>query len=139
MAAGAWTFTDMGRTYLLNGTLDLDTDTFAVSLYTSSATPASMTTYTTTNELATLDGYTQGGFSLGTLSLSGTTTVTVDDAATVQWAATGSGLTARYAVIHNGTNVMCYCLLDSAPANVTASAGNNLTVNFHASGIFTLA
>jgi hypothetical protein len=34
--------------------------------------------------------------------------------------------------------LICYCLLDSAPADVTASAGNALTITMNASGTFTL-
>jgi len=35
--------------------------------------------------------------------------------------------------------VLCYCLLDSTPADVTASSGNTFTVAAHASGVYTLA
>jgi hypothetical protein len=35
--------------------------------------------------------------------------------------------------------VFAYCLLDSAPANVTATTGNTLTVAAHASGVGTVA
>jgi len=37
-----------------------------------------------------------------------------------------------------GGNVLFYCLLDDTPANVTATAGNPLTVAAHSSGLFTL-
>ncbi len=47
---------------------------------------------------------------------------------------------ARFAVIYeSGGNVLCYCLLDSSPADVTATTGNTLTVAANASGVFTLA
>jgi hypothetical protein len=142
MAAGAWTFTDAARTNLLNGTFDLDTDTFLMALFLSTSNiGAASTTYAgVTNEHANANGYTTGGISLGSLALSGTTTVTVDETTNPVWTASGGSITARYAVIYeSGGNVLCYCLLDSAPADVTATDGNTLTVNFHASGIFTLA
>lgn len=140
MAAGSWTLTNTGRTSLLNGTFDLDTDTFKMALFTSSSNiGSSSTTYAgLTNEVANANGYTTGGKTL-TMSLSGTTTVTVDcDDQT--WTASGGSITARFAVIYeSGGNVLCYCLLDSAPADVTATDGNTLTVQINASGIFTLA
>ncbi len=141
-AAGAWTFTNGARTSLLNGTFDLDTDTFKVALFLSTSNiGASSTTYAgVTNEHSNANGYTTGGISYGVLALSGTTTVTVDDASDAVWTASGGSITARFAVIYeNGGNVLCYCLLDSTPADVTATTGNTLTLALHASGIFTLA
>jgi len=142
MAAGAWTFTDNTRTYLLNGTFDLDTDTFYMALFLSTSNiGASTTTYAgLTNEHANNNGYTTGGIALGSLALSGTSTVTVDETTNPVWTASGGSITARFAVIYeSGGSVLCYCLLDNAPADVTATDGNTLTVTFHASGIFSLA
>ena len=142
MAAGAWTFPDGARTRMLNGTFDFDTDTFKIALFLSTSNiGAASTTYAgVTNEHANANGYTTGGISLGPLTLSGTTTVTVDDPADAVWTASGGSITARFAVIYeNAGDVVCYCLLDSSPADVTATSGNTLTVAFHASGIFTLA
>lgn len=140
MAAGSWTFTNAGRTSLLNGDFDIDTDSFKMALFTSSSNiGASSTTYAgLTNEVANANGYTTGGKAL-TMSLSGTTTVTVDcDDQT--WTASGGSITARFAVIYEVSGkVLCYCLLDSAPADVTATDGNTLTIQINASGIFTLA
>lgn len=142
MAAGNWTFTDSGRTDLLNGTFDLDTDTFVMALFLSTSNlGASSTTYAAlTNEHANANGYTTGGISLGPLALSGTTTVTVDEPTNPVWTASGGSITARFAVIYeSGGRVLCYCLLDNTPADVTATSGNTLTVTFHANGIFQLA
>lgn len=139
MAAGTWTFPTGTRTKLLDGTLDLDTNTFKIALFNSSWSTATQT-YSTTNELATANGYTQGGQTIA-LSLSGTTTVTVDATDEV-WTASGGSITACYAVIYKdtaGLDILCYCLLDSTPADVTATDGNTLTVQIHASGVFTLA
>jgi hypothetical protein len=142
VAASLWTFPDSARTDLLNGTFDLDTDTFLMALFLSTSNiGAASTTYAgLTNEHANANGYTTGGISLGTLSLSGTTTVTVDETTNPQWTASGGSITARYAVIYeSGGRVLCYCLLDDTPADVTATAGNTFTVTFHNSGVFTLA
>jgi len=140
MAAGAWTFTNAGRTSLLDGTFDIDSDTWKMALFLSTSNiGAGSTTYAgLTNEHANANGYTTGG-NATVLSLSGTTTVTVDGTDEV-WTASGGSITARFAVIYEvGGNVLCYCLLDSSPADVTATNGNTLTVTIHASGIFTLA
>jgi hypothetical protein len=142
MAAGAWTFTDGGRTRLLNGTFDLDTDTFLCALFLSTSNiGAASTTYAgVTNEHANGNGYTTGGISMGALTLAGTTTVTVDDPADLVWTASGGSIVARFAVIYeSGGDVLCYCLLDSTPADVTATDTNTLTIALHSSGIFTLA
>ncbi len=141
MAAGSWTFTNEGRTKLLNGSFDIDSDTWKMALFLSSSNlGASSTTYAgLTNEHANGNGYTTGGASI-TLTLSGTTTVTVDIATDPVWTASGGSITARYAVIYEvGGNILCYCLLDSTPADVTATDGNTLTVAAHSSGVFTLA
>lgn len=140
MAAGEWTFTNSGRTSLLDGTFDLDSDTFKMALFLSTSNlGASSTTYAgLTNEHANGNGYTTGGSSV-TISLSGTTTVTVDST-DVTWTASGGSITARFAVIYEvGGRVLCYCLLDSTPADVTATDGNTLSVNINASGVFTLS
>lgn len=140
MAAGNWTFTNGTRTRMLNGTFDFDTDSFKCALFLSTSNiGASSTSYAdVTNEVANGSGYTTGGIAL-TISVTGTTTVTVD-ATDITWTASGGSITARYAVIYEvGGDVVCYCLLDSTPADVTVTDGNDLTIQFNASGIFQLA
>ena len=141
MAAGNWTLTNSGRTYLLNGTFDLDSDTFKVALFLSTSNiGAASTTYAgLTNEHANANGYTTGGNAV-TGSLSGTTTVTFDASDPTAWTASGGSITARFAVLYEVSgNVLAYCLLDSTPADVTATSTNTLTVTINASGVFTLA
>lgn len=140
-AAGSWTFPDASRTYLLDGSFDVDSDTFKCALLLSTSNVGSSTTTYVglTNEVAAAFGYSTGGISI-TLTLAGTTTVTVDISTDPVWTASGGSIVARFAVIYEvGGKVMCYALLDSAPANVTATDGNTLTVAANASGVFTLA
>lgn len=140
-AAGAWTFTNGGRTRLLNGTFDIDTDSFKMALFLSTSNiGASSTTYAgVTNEHANANGYTTGGIAV-TLTLAGTTTVTVDISTDPTWTASGGSIVARFAVIYEVSgDVLCYCLLDSTPADVTTTDGNTFTVQINASGVFTLA
>uniref|UniRef100_A0A6M3XXL0 Uncharacterized protein n=1 Tax=viral metagenome TaxID=1070528 RepID=A0A6M3XXL0_9ZZZZ len=145
MAAGAWVFTSTGRTSLLNGDFDLDTDLFKIALFlsTSNIGVTSTTFAGVTAEHAAANGYTAGGLPTGggtALALSGTTTVTVDRTTDPVWTASGGSIVARWAVLYKvAGNVLCYCLLDSTPADVTATTGNTLTVAMNASGIFTLA
>jgi hypothetical protein len=141
MAAGVWTFTNGGRTRLLNGTFDIDTDSYKCALFLSTSNiGASSTTYAgLTNEHANANGYTTGGIAV-TLTLAGTTTVTVDIGTDPVWTASGGSITARFAVIYEVTgDVLCYCLVDDTPADVTATTGNTFTVAAHTSGVFTLA
>lgn len=141
MAAGAWVFTSEGRTKLLDGTFDIDSDTWKIALFLSTSNIGSgSTTYAgVTNEVANANGYTIGGITI-TLSLAGTTTVTVTTATSMVWTASGGSITARFAVIYeSGGRVLCYCLLDSTPADVTATDGNTLTITMSGSGTFTLA
>jgi hypothetical protein len=141
MAAGTWTFTNGARSSILDGTFDIADDTYKCALFLSTSNiGAASTTYAgLTNEHANANGYTTGGISVD-LTISGTTTVTVDIATDPVWTASGGSIVARFAVIYEvGGNVLCYCLLDSSPADVTATTGNTLTVAAHASGVFTLA
>lgn len=140
MAAGAWVFTNGMRTSLVDGTFDLNSDTFKMALFLSTSNiGAASTTYAgLTNEHSNANGYTTGGTSV-TISLSGTTTVTVDST-DASWTASGGSIVARYAVVYEvAGNVLCYCLLDSSPADVTTTTGNTLTVAIHANGLFQVA
>lgn len=141
MAASAWAFTNGGRTSLLNGTFDIDTDTWKMALFLSTSNlGAASTTYAgVTNEVANGSGYTTGGESVA-LTLSGTTTVTVDITTDPVWTASGGPITARFAAIYEVSgNILVYSTLDNTPADVTATDGNTLTVAANASGVFTLS
>ncbi len=140
-AAGAWVFTNGGRTSLIDGLFDIDTDTWKMALFLSTSNiGAASTTYAAlTNEHANANGYLTGGMTV-VLALSGTTTVKVDINTDPVWTASGGSIVARFGVIYEvAGNVLCYCLLDDTPADVTATNGNTLTVQIHASGVFTLA
>ena len=141
MAAGAWTFTNASRTSLLNGTFDVDSDTFKCALFLSTSNiGAASTTYAgVTNEHANANGYTTGGISI-TLTIAGTTTVTIDISTDPVWTASGGSIVARFAVIYEVSgDVLAYCLLDSTPADVTTTTGNQFTVAAHANGVFQAA
>lgn len=142
------TFFNSFRKYMADGTIDLDTDTFKVTLHSSTYTPnaSTQTVYADlTNELSTANGYTNGGATLGSVTWSQSGGTVTFDAADTAWTASGGSITARYAVIRkSGTAnsitdpVLAYILLDTTPADVTATSGNALTLQWNASGIFTL-
>ena len=93
-----------------------------------------------TNEVGTTNtGYTAGGIAIA-FTLSGTTSVAYVMTTAPVWTAGTANLTARFAVIYEvGGNVLCYCLLDSTPADVTATNGNTLTVGTNGATVLTLA
>lgn len=140
MGAGAWTLNASTITRMLNGGFDFDTNTFKVALFNSSWS-TSTTDYSTTNELATQYGYTQGGLSVGTLELTGTDPVKITETGTtIEWTASGGSLVARYAVLYDSSNnyIVAYFLLDDTPADVTVTDGNTLTITPHANGIVSI-
>jgi hypothetical protein len=112
-----------------------------MALFNSSFSVAT-TTYSTTNELSTANGYTQGGATLANITLGESSNVVTFDADNVVWTASGGSIAARYAVIYNSTDgaktILAYCLLDTTPADVTATTGNTLTVTINAAGILTI-
>jgi hypothetical protein len=128
-APGAWTLTNTTRQKILDGTFVVGSG-YKVALVTSTSNiGAASTTYAgVTNEVAAGNGYTAGGVSV-TLSQTGTTSVNVYFSSNPSWTASGGSITARYAVLYKtGSDVLCYSLLDSAPADVVVAAGNTLTV-----------
>lgn len=87
---------------LLNKEHDMDTDTFKIALYTSSASlDATTTAYSVTNEISGT-GYTAGGVTLtgGTIATSGTTAYVDFNDAT--WSS--ASFTAAGALIYNTSN-----------------------------------
>ena len=140
MAAGPWLFTNGGRTSLLDGTFDIDSDTYKMALFLSTSDlGAASTTYPATNEHANANGYLTGGIAIA-LTLAGTTTVTVDITTDPVWTAAGGSIVAKFACIYEvAGNILCYCLLEAGGADVTVTTGNTLTVAAHASGVFTLS
>lgn len=143
MAAGTWTLPSGARTKLLDGTFDIDSDTWKVALVSSASNigAASTTFAGVTSELSTANGYTAGGIAV-TLVPAGTTSVTVSFSSNPVWTASGGSITARWAVLYEvGGNVLAFVLLDSTPADVTATSGNTLTIDSDGtpSPVFTLA
>lgn len=120
---------------LMNKVVDLEADTINVSLYDNShAFTATDTDYTTTNELATAGGYTQGGQALAGKSVTEAATTTWD-ATDISW--TSATFTAYHAVIWDSTaGNDLICSIDFGGAQ-TVTAGT-FTIQWHASGIIAM-
>jgi len=149
MAAGKFKLYASAKEYIGDGTIDLDTNTFKIALFTSSSNANALTNSVLadlTNQVASGTGYTTGGETLANVTWGQTGGTATFDADNVEWTASTGPITARFAVIYRDGTVnsvtnalVCVSLLDTAPADVTATDGNKLQINFNASGIFTLS
>ena len=89
------------KSELLGGTHDLDTDVIKIALFTSSATlDATTTAYSTTNEVSGT-GYTAGGNTLGSATISTSGTTAFIDFADSTWSS--ATITANGALIYNSS------------------------------------
>lgn len=139
MAAGTFTLYNSFAELVADGTIDLDTDTFKCMLVSSAYTPslAHDEKADVTNELATANGYTAGGATLGSVTWGQVGGVSTFDSADVSWTPSGGAITARYAVLYDDTatndKLVGYMLLDAAPADVSRSSPDLFTITPHAS------
>jgi hypothetical protein len=147
MAAGKWKLYAKAKEAIANGDIDLNGHSFKIALFLSTSNCDTLTAHDQltdlTNQVATAFGYTQNTKAV-TLAVSESGgTVTVDETTNPVWTASGGPITARFAVIYDDTHAndmpLCVCLLDTAPADVTATDGNTFTITMNAGGIFTLS
>jgi len=126
---------------IMNGSIDLDTDTIKVALVTSSYTPdidAHEDFADVTNQVEGA-GYTAGGATLSvTVSVDDTDDEGVFDAADVTWSS--STITARGAVIYKSTgtaaNDLLICYIDFGEDKVSSSG--NFVITWATEGIINL-
>ncbi len=146
-AAGKWKLYEQAKLDIANGLMDLDTHSFKIALFTSVSNCNTLSGTTTlaslTNQVATANGYTQNSKAVTLTTANSGGTITVDEITNPSWTANGGSITARFAVIYNDTHAskqaLCVCLLDTAPADVTATDGNTFTITQNSSGIFTIS
>lgn len=111
-------------------------DTIKVALYDNNfAFNASETVYSSTNELASANGYTRDNKTLSNQSVTKAST-TKFDADDTSW--TGATFTAYYAVIYDSTNSNSLIACIDFGGAKTVSSGT-FTLQWDASGILTLA
>jgi len=128
--------------------VDLANDAFKIALFLEASNCGNVALATAhyatlTNQHANANGYATGGKSV-TPTWSGAAGVwTFDVSDPAAWTASGGSIVARFAVLYDDTtadkDLIAYCILDSTPADVTATNGNTLTVTIHVLGVFTLS
>lgn len=130
------------KAYIMDGSIDLDTDTIKVALVTSSYTPdqdVHEDFADVTNEVSGT-GYTAGGAALASkaVSIDDTDNEGVFDAADVTWAS--STITARGAVIYKDTGTpatsLLVCYLDFGSDQ--SSSSGDFTIQWNSEGILNL-
>jgi hypothetical protein len=150
MPAGKWKLYEQGKKHIGDGTFDLDSNTFKFTLHSSASNANTLSTSSAfadlTNELATANGYTAGGITATSVTWTNSAGTMTFTCAAFTWTASGGSIAARFCVLRaSGTlngivdPILAVCLLDTTPADVTATAGNTLTITPNASGVFTLS
>lgn len=151
-AAGKWKVYELVKKYIGDGTIDLDdTINWKIALFLSTSNANNLGIGTNiygdlTNEHAGVNGYTAGGNAVTGITWTrsgGTITFDCDDGL---WTASGGSITARFAGIYKNATVngiikplLCVLLLDTAPADVTATSTNTFKVTMAVTGVFTLS
>ena len=148
-AAGKWKMYESAKLAWANGDIDFNSHSFKINLYLSTSNANTLTAATITqlsditNQVATAFGYTQNTKAVTITTANSSGTITIDETTNPVWTASGGSITARFAVIYDDTHAndmpIAVCLLDTAPADVTASDGNTFTITMNASGILQLS
>lgn len=154
MAVAAWIMYDQAGLYLMDGTIDLPTTVVSVHLFNSSTNAATDTLSTLsqlTNELGSLNGYTQAGKPLTDTWASGASAHEARyDATAVIWTASGGNLGSNTAIktavmvassgasAEDGANkLIAYSVLSTS--GFAVATGNTLTLTPNATnGLFEL-
>lgn len=147
MASGKWKLYEAAKLAIANGEIDLNSHSFKINLYLSTSNCDTLSGDTAlanlTNQVATNFGYTQNDKAVTITTSQASGTVTVDETTNPSWTAAGGSITARFAVIYDDTHAskqaLCVCLLDTTPADVTATNGNTFTITQSVSGLFAIS
>lgn len=128
---------------ILSGVIDCTTDSFKITLHTSYTPSQTHETWTdvSATEYSTGSGYTAGGQTLSTPTVTKAAAVKFDAADPSTWSSLGplSPATPDYAILWDDTPtspadpLVCYFLLGT-----TATNGGDYTLSFSASGILTI-
>ena len=144
--AGPWLVYNSFRRHSMDGSIDLDDDTFFISLYTDASNAADMTLQVigeVTNEVADGNGYTSGGQQLAnvTWDVGSYLAEMRFSADSTQWNASGGDIASiRYAVIwrKGATPADDILMLNADLGSITAADGNPFVVGPNIGGIFEL-
>jgi len=120
---------------------NLSSDSFVVGLTSSTYTPSASTHSTISDITNEFSGSGYSRQAIGSVTFSRSGAVVTLDGADVVFTASGGSIIARYFFIFDdtvsGDPLVGYGLLDTAPADVTVTTGNTLTLAWNASGITT--
>jgi len=150
MAVGAWTLFHRFKEYALDNTIDMDTDTFRVTLHTNSSnlTANLVSTVTllgsVTGELVDAGGYSTSGKTLSapTWATGASSGEMRFDSTAVAWSASANISNIQWAVIHvdgasaGDSYLVAYSKLSTSQFDLTNT--NTLTITPSATGIFEL-
>ena len=147
--AASFTLYSSFRKYIMDGTVNLLTDTIKLMLVTSSYTPSvahdvlADVTASPSPELASGDGYTTGGAEVTGKAVTNTDSPSqgIFDATDTEWASLTK--TFRYGILYSVKSVspitnplIGYILFDTTPADIELSA-SKFTVQWNSGGIIT--
>lgn len=148
MSASAWEFYNRAKKHLMDGSIDLDGDTFRISLFTSASNAASAllsTIGSVTGEVAEGFGYSSSGKALAgvTWGVGASASEMRWNSDAVQWVAVGGNIiNIKHVVIwKQGTSAAARKLLlhsQLSTSQYPLTSGNSLTINPSANGIFEL-
>lgn len=134
---GPWAFFNLAKPKLFNGggLITPGSDTFKVALTTSSQSLTAAFAGTSTDarysdltaELATANGYTNGGLTLTSVTFTLSSATITWNCATMSWPITGGGITFKYAVLYDNTtthkDLVAYTDFDTGGGSVSALSG----------------
>jgi len=143
MAAGQWLFYNQAKRYLMDGTIDLNSDSFRMALFTSASNAATLTlsSYSQlTNEVAEQFGYSSSGKALTpTWSTGASASEMRFDATATIWSAAGGDISnVKYAVVFETGDGKLVCVSQLSTSQFNVTSGNTLTVTPSGNGIFEL-
>lgn len=146
MAAGTVQVYGAAKEGIAKGLIDLDTDTFVVTLHSSSYTPA-LNTHATWADVSASEitgtGYTAGGIALSSVTVTRAGGTVTFDAADVSWSS--STLTGKYAVVTKRASaslistdkLLGYFEMESG--STVSTTNGPLAIQWNAAGILALS
>lgn len=147
MAEQQWRIFSKAKQYMMDGTIDLDTDTFNLTLHTSAAalTLASLSTLTVIGSAGTqvtsTSGYSTSGTALQSVTWASGASAGEQrfDCADVVVTALGSDIAnIKFAVISEAAGGLLLAYSRLSTSQYTVTAGNTHTITIAAGGIFEL-
>lgn len=146
MAASSWFIFNKAKQYIGDGTIDLDTDNFRMTLHTSAAdlttNAPNLTSFGSVGSEVTsaVGGYVTSGKAITAVTWGQGASAGEQrfDSTAVVWSATAANIAnVHYAVVWaSGGNLLCWAELSTAQFTITV--GNTLTITPSANGYFEL-